>query len=117
MAAEHRKAHRFSMRLPLEVSVPSLATFVPEPTVTENISYQGIYFMLQQEVQPGSQIKLRLTLPKHVLLANEISVECSGRVVRVDKGQLGPAEVAPALMGEVGVAAVIDQYEFLPLPS
>ena len=49
------------MRLPLEVSVPSLATFVPEPTVTENISYQGIYFMLQQEVQPGSQIKLRLT--------------------------------------------------------
>ena len=96
MAAEHRKANRFSMRLPLEVSVPSSATFVSEPTVTETISYQGIYFILQQEVQPGSQIKLRLTLPKHVLLANEISVECSGWVVRVDKGQLGSAEGAPA---------------------
>ena len=72
---------------------------------------------MQQEVQPGSQIKLRLTLPKHVLLANEISVECSGRVVRVEKGQLGSAEGAPASMGEVGVAAVINEYEFLPLPS
>lgn len=117
MAGERRKAHRFSMKLPLEVSVPGSATFVSEPTITENVSYQGIYFTLHQEVPRGSQVKLRLTLPKQTLLANEISVECSGWVVRVEKHPFTGDEAAAASAGEVGVAAVIDKYEFLPLPS
>ena len=45
-----------------------------------------------------------MTLPPEITLTESIRVQCKGRVVRVD-GNSG---------GRMAVAAVIEEYEFLP---
>jgi hypothetical protein len=46
-----------------------------------------------------------LTLPPEITLTESIRVQCKGRVVRVEDSSDD---------GRVGVAAVIDEYQFLP---
>jgi len=56
-------------------------------------------------ITQGSQIGFTLTLPPEITLTESIRVQCKGRVVRVED---------TAADGRVGVAAVIDEYQFLP---
>ena len=53
----------------------------------------------------GSPIGLTLTLPPEITLTESIRVQCKGRVVRVEDTRDD---------GKVTVAAVIEEYEFLP---
>jgi hypothetical protein len=46
-----------------------------------------------------------MTLPPEITLTESIRVQCKGRVVRVENG---------AGDGRIAVAAVIEEYEFLP---
>jgi hypothetical protein len=46
-----------------------------------------------------------MTLPPEITLTESIRVQCKGRVVRVENGQKD---------GKLAVAAVIEEYEFLP---
>jgi hypothetical protein len=48
-----------------------------------------------------------LTLPPEITLTESIRVHCKGKVVRVDPQAGG---------GRVGIAAVIERYEFLAEP-
>lgn len=106
---ERRSARRFLMSLPLEVKgqLRSGETFSAE-TKTRDISFRGLYFVIEREFDSGSPIEFVLTLPKEVTLAGDVRIFCAGRVVRVEK---------PEAPGTVGVAAVIDRYEFLREPS
>ena len=56
-------------------------------------------------VTQGSPIGFTLTLPPEITLTESIRVQCKGRVVRVENGTDD---------GKLAVAAVIDEYEFLP---
>jgi hypothetical protein len=56
-------------------------------------------------VAQGSHIGFTLTLPPEITLTESIRVQCKGRVVRVD--ETGDS-------GKLAVAAVIEEYEFLP---
>ena len=53
----------------------------------------------------GAPIGFTLTLPPEITLTESIRVQCKGRVVRVEDST---AE------GKMAVAAVIEEYEFLP---
>jgi predicted lipoprotein len=53
----------------------------------------------------GTGIEFTLTLPPEITLTESICVRCKGKVVRVED---------TARDGKVAVAAVIDEYEFLP---
>jgi hypothetical protein len=53
----------------------------------------------------GAHIGFTLTLPPEITLTESIRVQCKGRVVRVEDTTAD---------GRVGVAAVIDEYQFLP---
>jgi hypothetical protein len=53
----------------------------------------------------GSPIGFTLTLPPEITLTESIRVQCKGRVVRVD---------GITNDGKMAVAAVIEEYEFLP---
>ena len=61
--------------------------------------------MSDSAVAQGSPIGFTLTLPPEITLTESIRVQCKGRVVRVENGSHD---------GKVGVAAVIEEYEFLP---
>jgi hypothetical protein len=101
---EKRATRRFALRLPVSVNQSETAT-QRESAQTRDVSARGICFYLDAAVEAGSPIEFTLTLPPEITLTESIQVRCKGRVVRVDGGN-------PA--GKLAVAAVIDEYEFLP---
>ncbi len=100
---EKRAARRFALRVP--VTVTRDQTSKDEDAQIRDVSARGISFYVGSSVAQGSPIGFTLTLPPEITLTESIRVQCKGRVVRVENG--GPD-------GKVGVAAVIEEYEFLP---
>lgn len=101
--AENRTTRRFAMRLPVSVKFANGDLHEVEGH-TKDVSYRGVFFYADAHLIPGSEIEFVLTLPPEVTLADNIRVRCRGRVLRLDEDVPG---------NRVGVAAVIDKYEFL----
>ena len=102
-AQEKRAARRFALRIPVAVSQAGNAA--TETAQIRDVSARGICLYLDSSVTEGSPISFTLTLPPEITLTESIRVLCKGRVVRVEDG------VAD---GKMAVAAVIEEYEFLP---
>ena len=100
---EKRATRRFSLRLPVAVTYTDGAVH-SENSQTRDVSARGICFYLESAIQPGSDIEFTLTLPPEITLTESIRVRCKGKVVRIEP---------PAEGGKLGIAAVIDEYEFL----
>jgi PilZ domain len=98
---ERRSMRRFDMRLPAIVRVEGAAEVHTE---TQNVSARGVFFYLDRTVPAGTKLDVTLTFPPHITLTNAVRVRFSARVIRVEK--------APP-SAPVGVAATIDNYEFL----
>ena len=98
---EKRAARRFPLRVPLTVDHDNAA----HPAQIRDVSARGICFYLESNVSDGSPIGFTLTLPPEITLTESIRVQCKGRVVRVENGRGD---------GKLAVAAVIEEYEFLP---
>ena len=102
--AEKRATRRFALRLPVSVNFASNPG-APMSAQTRDVSARGICFYLEAPLAVGSEIDFTLTLPPEITLTESIRVQCKGRVVRVEEARDD---------GKVTVAAVIEQYEFLP---
>ena len=100
---ERRVMRRFDMRLPTSVKVDGVALdeFLTE---TQNVSARGVFFYLDRTVAEGSHIEVTLTFPPHVTLTDSVRVRFRARVIRVE---------APLPASRIGVAALIEEYEFL----
>jgi PilZ domain len=101
---EKRSARRFALHVPVTVAHGEAAT-QSEVVAIRDVSARGICFYLESAIAQGSPIAFTLTLPPEITLTESIRVQCKGRVVRVDEA---PKD------GKVAVAAVIEEYEFLP---
>jgi hypothetical protein len=102
-SSERRVMRRFDMRLPAIVkaadgSVDELLT------ETQNVSARGVFLYLDRTLAAGARIHVTLTFPPHVTLTEPLRVRFSARVVRVE---------TPLPGSRVGIAAVIEEYEFL----
>ncbi|HEX4488566.1 MAG TPA: PilZ domain-containing protein [Terriglobales bacterium] len=102
-AHERRTMRRFDMRLPAAVRLDELATLKLQ-TETQNVSARGVYFYLDRAVEEGTRLEMTLTFPPHVTLTDSVKVRFTARVVRVE---------APLPASRIGVAAIIEEYEFL----
>lgn len=100
---ERRAMRRFDMRLPTSVKVPGTG-LAELTTETENVSARGVYFYLDRPLAEGMRIEVTMTFPPHVTLTDPVRVRFTARVIRVD---------APLLVFRSGVAALIEEYEFL----
>ena len=102
-ADERRNMRRFDMRLPASVK---LAGVVSDELMTEtqNVSARGVFFYLDRSLPEGARIEVTLTFPPHVTLTDSVRVRFTARVVRVEE---------PLPASRVGVAALIEDYEFL----
>jgi hypothetical protein len=98
---EKRSARRFPLRVPVTVDHAN-ATHAAQ---IRDVSARGICFYLEAAITQGSPIGFTLTLPPEITLTESIRVQCKGRVVRVDDAGDD---------GKLAVAAVIEEYEFLP---
>ncbi len=93
---------RFEMRLPALVNVAGLG-LTGLPTETQNVSAKGVFFYLDRPLAEGSRIEVTLTFPPHVTLTDAVRVRFTACVLRVE----------PLLVSRFGVAALIEEYEFL----
>ena len=100
---EKRAARRFALRVPVTVSRDQAAGV--EAASIRDVSARGICFYLDAAIAQGETIGFTLTLPPEITLTESIRVQCKGRVVRVEDSSND---------GRVTVAAVIEEYEFLP---
>ena len=100
---ERRAARRFSMMLPLRVRFTAGDSISEKPGETRDVSFRGLYFMIEANLESGSSIEFVLTLPQQITLAGDVHIRCYARVLRVDTHN-----------GRNGVAAQIERYEFLP---
>jgi hypothetical protein len=100
---ERRAMRRFDMRLPAAVRADGAE---PDEVLTEtqNVSARGVFFYLDRPLTPGSRVEVTLTFPPHITLTDSVRVRFTARVLRVD---------APEFASRVGVAAFIEEYEFL----
>lgn len=92
---------RFDMRLPASIRYEGANEFLTE---TQNVSARGVFFYLDRSPAAGTKIEVTLTFPPHVTLTDAVRVRFSARVIRVEN---------PLPSARVGVAAMIEDYEFL----
>ena len=101
---EKRAARRFALRIPVAVARGEETNY-PESAEIRDVSARGISLYLDSPIDQGSPIGFTLTLPPEITLTESIRVQCKGRVVRIEDN---------AAEGKLGVAVVIEEYEFLP---
>lgn len=92
------------MSLPLVVRYPNEHAWHEVATQTRDVSFRGLYFLLEGRHAVGSSLEFVLTLPKEVTLAGDVRIRCTGQIVRVEDHN-----------GRHGIAARIEKYEFLPV--
>jgi hypothetical protein len=101
---EKRAARRFALRIPVSVARTENSHY-DESAQIRDVSARGICLYLDSPIAQGSPIGFTLTLPPEITLTESIRVQCKGRVVRIEDGSSD---------GKMAVAAVIEEYEFLP---
>jgi hypothetical protein len=104
---ERRVMRRFDMRLPAAVK---MSGDIPDQMLTEtmNVSAKGVFFYLDRPIAEGSSLEVTLTFPPHITLTDSVRVRFTAKVVRVEH---------PLPASRVGVAAMIEDYEFLKAVS
>lgn len=100
---EHRRHRRYQVSIPLEIRAPEKVEATVQ-TTSRDISAKGIYFTISPGVELGSPLEFYLFLPPQMCQGKRVRVHCSGRVVRREP---------LAEQDRIGVAAVIDEYEFI----
>jgi len=100
---ERRASRRFTMALPLTVRTGGPEGGIERQGQTRDVSFRGLYFLIDADFEPGTPIEFILTLPREVTLAGDVHIRCFAEIVRVEPHN-----------GRRGIAARIDRYEFLP---
>lgn len=103
---ERRIARRYDLTLPVIIRVPAERVLDTQKGKTRDISTRGLYFVLDEDLEPGSELDITLTLPAEITQGSEVFVRALGKVVRVEKRYEDGSE-------RMGVAAVIERYDII----
>ncbi len=106
---DRRAAVRYDLSLPIEVRATTEQSDLLRST-TRDISSRGVYFVIDQELSPGSEVDFKLTLPGELTRGPNVFIYAHGRVVRKDARTEDGAE-------RVGIAASIESYDFVRAKS
>ncbi|HEX2661426.1 MAG TPA: PilZ domain-containing protein [Candidatus Acidoferrum sp.] len=103
---ERRTSRRYDLSLPVLVRIPTEKESDSKKGSTRDISTRGLYFVMDQGPQAGSQLDLVLTLPTAITNGKEVLVHAFGRILRVEP------RIEDGNM-RMGVAAVIEKYDIV----
>jgi c-di-GMP-binding flagellar brake protein YcgR len=101
---ERRTTRRYDLSLPVVIRVPAERALNSQQGKTRDVSTRGLYFVVDQNMESGSQLDITLTLPAEITHGSEVLIRALGKVVRVERRM----EDGNARMG---VAAVIERYD------
>lgn len=103
---ERRTARRYDLTLPISIRAAAEVMTGRQEGKTRDISTRGLYFIVAQELEAGSELDITLTLPGEITHGSDVLVRAQGRVVRVER-RLEDGEA------RMGVAAVIERYDII----
>jgi c-di-GMP-binding flagellar brake protein YcgR len=103
---ERRTARRYDLSLPIIIRVPAERVLDSQPGKTRDISTRGLYFVVNQNLESGSQLDITLTLPGEMTHGSEVFIRALGKVVRVER-RMEDGDT------RMGVAAVIERYDIV----
>jgi hypothetical protein len=103
---ERRTTRRYDLSLPVIIRIPTERQVDSQEGKTRDISTRGLYFVIGQDLEAGSELDITLTLPAEITHGTEVFVRAQGKVVRVERR----TEDGTARMG---VAAVIERYDII----
>jgi len=103
---ERRTTRRYDLSLPVIIRIPTERQVDSQEGKTRDISTRGLYFVIGQDFEAGSELDITLTLPAEITHGTEVFVRAMGKVVRVERRM----EDGTARMG---VAAVIERYDII----
>jgi len=98
---EKRSTRRFSLELPITVVYTNNGRTELEGQ-TRDVSSRGVFIYANTNFVEGAVIEFVMTLPREITLAEPIRVRCAGRVLRIENKDQ-----------RQGIAATIDQYDFI----
>jgi c-di-GMP-binding flagellar brake protein YcgR len=104
--SERRTARRYDLSLPIIIRVPTERELDTQQGKTRDVSTRGLYFVVEQNLEAGSELDITLTLPAEITHGTEVFVRALGKVVRVERRM----EDGNTRMG---VAAVIERYDII----
>jgi hypothetical protein len=98
-----RREVRCAVRFPLALPAVLMAGSQEVPALTRDVSANGVLFELDRQLEPGTELRFSLRMPRAVLGApHDVLVHCLGRVVRCSMSQ-----------SNFLAASTIDEYEFV----
>ncbi len=103
---ERRTARRYDLTLPISIRSAAESLVSRQDGKTRDISTRGLYFVIAQDLEAGSELDITLTLPAEITHGTDVVVRAQGKVVRVERR----SEDGESRMG---VAAVIERYDIM----
>src|SRR6267142_6267867 len=103
---ERRIARRYDLSLPVIIRLSAERVADTQKGKTRDVSTRGVYFVLDQDLEPGSELDITLTLPAEITHGSDVFVRALGKVVRVEKRMEDGSS-------RMGVAAVIERYDII----
>lgn len=103
---ERRMARRYDLSLPIIIRISAERTVDSQQGKTRDISTRGLYFVIDQNLETGSELDITLTLPAEITHGTEVFVRAQGKVVRVERRMKDNS-------ARMGVAAVIERYDII----
>ena len=103
---ERRTARRYDLSLPVIIRVPTERQADSQEGKTRDISTRGLYFVIGQDLEAGSELDITMTLPAEITHGTDVFVRALGKVVRVERRN---EDGTPRM----GVAAVIERYDII----
>jgi hypothetical protein len=101
--SERRHADRFELQSPVIVRWSDGNETCEAQAMTEDVSSNGVYFVMREDVKEGTSVELEMTLPNQITRAGPVRVRCFGRIQRCELKD----------GANVGMSAAIEKYEFL----
>jgi c-di-GMP-binding flagellar brake protein YcgR len=103
---ERRKVRRYDLSLSVIIRVPTERASETQRGKTLDVSTRGLYFVIDNELQAGSDLDITLTLPAEITQGSEVMVRAAGKVVRVEQ-RIEDGNT------RMGVAAIIERYDII----
>jgi PilZ domain len=103
---DRRIARRYGLSVPVIVRTSVDKEGTPRTGKTRDISTQGVYFTIDNNLSAGAKLDLTMILSAQITGGTEVLIRASGKVIRVDKHS-GDVDQ------KVDVAAVFEMHEIV----
>jgi c-di-GMP-binding flagellar brake protein YcgR len=106
LMSERRTSRRYDLTLPISIRAAAEKMVDRQIGRTRDISTRGLFFVIDRDMDAGSQLDITLTLPAEITNGTDVFVRAQGKVVRVER-RIEEGEP------RMGVAAIIERYDII----